>query len=246
MASQREVPPLLKSTSIERAIFGVRYQPRYEILDRVGSVMDRILRDPGTPFGPETFPYSNRDAGEHALINDKTHDSLRISSSDAILDIRVDTQTVGRLQGLSEQFSEHVLASLRDLARLRDIARYGMLLKLSECSDLLAESPVRHFLSRDFDEARSLSLRFTRRLPVEEALAKRAVDDYRNVIYTVKQNDDAQVFIWIDYQEYFNPQLTADEWRDRPFSRFVNRGLDYFLGEFQNWMLTLLRPAEVK
>jgi hypothetical protein len=107
-----------------------------------------------------------------------------------------------------------------------------------------SRSPVEHFLSRDFRDARSVSLRFTRRLPTGEALAKRGVNDYRNVIYTVKQSEDGRVLIWLDYQEYFDPQLSGKEWAERPFGEFVTRRIGYFQGEFRRWLQMLLRPDE--
>jgi hypothetical protein len=235
---------MLERVEIERIVFGVRYQPRYVVLDRMGTVVDQILRAQGTPFGPETFPYSSREAGEHALLNDKTGDSLRITQSDAIVDMAVGDGDVDGIERLSIGFSAYVLDNLREVAHLRDIARYGVLFKLAECSSVLRESPVEHFLSRDFRDARSVSLRFTRRLPTGEALAKRGVNDYRNVIYTVKQSEDGRVLIWLDYQEYFDPQLSGKEWAERPFGEFVTRGIGYFQGEFRRWLQMLLRPDE--
>ena len=50
-------------------------------------------------------------------------------------------------------------------------------------------------------------MRFGRRVAVEEALAKKRVDDYRNVIYTVDQNESGAVHFSINYQDYFQPFL---------------------------------------
>ena len=169
---------------------------------------------------------------------------LKLDESDAIFEIRVDTRETSDIETLGTHFSTFVLESLRQVAHLSDISRYGVLFRLEECHSALQETPVQHFIQQDFRDARSLSLRFTKRLPVQEALVRKGVDDYRNVIYTVKQTDEGEVRIWVDYQEYFKPELNAKEWAHKPFEDFVRRGIEYLLGDFQNWLSKLSKKQE--
>jgi hypothetical protein len=234
----------LSPIKVERVAFGVRFQPHFEILDHVGSVIDRILRSTGSPFGSSTFPISQREPGEHRLFNPETNDEVKLNQSDAILQMRVDTRKTSDIETLGKYFSTFVLESLRQAVNLADIARYGVLFRLEECHSALQETPIEHFIQQDFRDARSLSLRFTKRLPVLEALVKGGVDDYRNVIYTVKQTEEAEVRIWVDYQEYFKPELNAKEWAQKPYEDFVSRGIEYLLGDFQNWLNKLFKKQE--
>lgn len=234
----------LAPIAIEQIAFGVRFQPRYELLDSVGKIVDRILRTKGSPFDSNTFPYSSRDASEHRLINPTTGDNLRLTDSDAILEMQLKSRKTSDVKVLAENYSTYILDSLREVIRLQDIIRYGVLFRLEECHSAITVSPVDHFLQNDFKDARSLSLRFTRRLPVLEALARKNVDDYRNVIYTVKQSEDGDVKVWVDYQEIFNPQLDYKEWAKKPFADFVDRGISYFHGEFQTWLKKLIGKHE--
>lgn len=234
----------LAPIKVERVAFGVRFQPHYEILDHVGSVIDRILRSSGSPFGPSTFPLSQREPGEHRLLNPETKDELKLNESDAILEMRVDTRKTSDIETLGRHFSTFVLEILRQLVHLSDIARYGVVFRLEECHSVLQETPIEHFVQQDFRDARSLSLRFTKRLPVLEALVRKGVNDYRNVIYTVKQTEEVEVRIWVDYQEYFNPELNAKEWAQKPYEDFVSRGIDYLLGDFQNWLSKLFKKQQ--
>lgn len=243
MAKEQKISGL-SAIQIEQVAFGVRFQPCFEIVDHVGSVIDRILRSSGSPFGPSTFPMSQREPGEHRLVNPETNDQIRLNQSDAILEMKVDTRKTSDIETLGRHFSAFVLESLRQVVHLSNISRYGVLFRLEECHSVLQETPAEHFIQQDFRDARSLSLRFTKRLPVLEALTKKGVDDYRNVIYTVKQTEEAEVRIWVDYQEYFKPELDAKEWAQKPYEDFVSRGTEYLLGDFQNWLNKLIKKQE--
>lgn len=229
---------------IESIAFGVRYQPRYEVMDQVGAIIDRILRSNGTPFGPTTFPLIHREPGAHVILNPDTESELRLTERDAILQMKIDTRKTPDIENLAEHYAKFVLDTLRDVAHLSSIVRYGVLFKLQECHSTLQETPAEHFIQPDFKDTRSLSLRFTRRLPVMEALARRDVNDYRNVIYTVKQTEEGEVRFWVDYQEYFKPELSAREWAQRPFIKFVDDGIKYFLEEYQRWLRKLTEKTE--
>lgn len=241
---KEEKPASLVPIAVEGIAFGVRNQPRYEVMDHIGIIIDRILRSSGTPFGSSTFPLIMREPGEHVLINRDTENSLRLTESDAILEMKINSRKTSDIQTLAEHFSAFVLDTLRDVAHLSSIIRYGVLFRLQECRSSLRETPAEHFIQQDFKDARSLSLRFTKRLPVLEALVRKNVNDYRNVIYTIKQTEEGEVRIWIDYQEYFEPELNPKEWSEKPFPEFVNRGITYFLGEFQNWLRRLTTKLE--
>jgi hypothetical protein len=234
-----ELPLLIESVAC-----GLRFEPRYEVLDKVGSVIDKILRQRGSPFDSRTFPYSFRDSNEHLLVNQETNERIRVTHSDCILEMKVQTREPRAAVKLAEDFERFVLEPLREIAGVRNIARYGLLIKLAEASRSIAISPVQHFLSADFGSARSLSLRFSRRLPAIEAIARRDVNDYRNVIYTIKQNEGGEVTVWVDYQEYFDPELSDREWRERHFGHFAERASAYFLAEFRDWLSKLLKTTE--
>jgi hypothetical protein len=234
----------LSTINVERIAFGVRFQPHFEIIDHAGLIVDRILRSDGSPFGPSFFPISERDPGEHRLLNPNTMDRLRLNQSDVILEMKVDTRKTSDIETSGKHFSAFILESLREVVNLSGIVRYGVVFRLEECHSVLQKTPIEHFLQQDFIDARSLSLRFTKRLPVLEALAKKGVDDYRNVIYTINQTEEGEVTILVDYQEIFKPELNTKEMAQKPYEDFVPRGIEYLLGDFQNWLNKLFKKQE--
>lgn len=228
---------------IDTIAFGVRYEPQWRIMDYMGSLIDEILRTPGTPFGPERFTHSRREADEQILINNETEERLRFNATDTILEIRIDSYDLKDILAIAVEFENRVLDILREKVRLRKILRYGMLFKFKECSSELSSKPIEHFIDNDFKNTNTLDLRFSRRLAQDEAMVKSGVNDYRNLIYRFVQNDNSKVFITFDYQEYFDPMLDRDEWEKRKFSEFVNRGLEYYDGQFSSWLKKFVKEG---
>ena len=195
------------SLPIKRVALGVRFQPHFQVADVFGKLVDQILYSGGSPFGPSTFPLVRSNPTERTLVNEETNNSLHLTIRDAILEMDVNTTSYAEIENLTKDYNVYVLNYLRSLANLTGIERYGILLTLDECRNELNEMPVQHYLGAEFDEARSLQMRFTRRLPCLEARVKKNVDDFRNAIYIVEQDEGENVNIRIDYQEYFKPAL---------------------------------------
>jgi hypothetical protein len=231
---------------IQQLAFGVRYEPQLKLIDKIGEVFDEILRADGTPFGPETFPLTDANPLQHRLVNTETDSWLLINSQDTILQLLVKTRNESKVDEWARDFQEYVLRPLRKIGGIKNISRYGVLLHFKEeKATSLKNPPVKRYFSPEFPNVNSLAMRFSRRLPVEEALGKKRVDDFRNAIYSVEQSESGQVLVSIDYQEYFQPMLDAGEWDDRPFPAFVDRGTDYVGGEFQRWFEKFAVVAEV-
>jgi hypothetical protein len=232
---------------IKRVALGIRFQPQFRVADVFGELVDRILRSSGSPFGPGAFPLVRSNPTERVLVNEKTGESLHLNIRDAILEMDVETKEYSEIEALAGHYNTFVLEPLRNLADIDGIERYGMLLKLEECRDKLGEMPVKRYLGNDFDDARSLQLRFTRRLPSLEARVRKNVDDFRNAIYILDQDEDASIHISIDYQEYFRPALDRANWQTKTYPKFVTRGMNYFQGEFTAWLRSLQQePALIE
>jgi hypothetical protein len=236
MPERAAKPSRMIPAEIQRIAFGVRYEPQLKLLDKFGTLTDEILRAEDTPFGPDIFPLSAAEPLQFRLLNPDKEYELQINSQDTILQMRLNTRNASRIDVLAEEFDEYVLNPLREIGGVKNIARYGVLFHFKETyASSLKNPPIARYISSDFSNANSLSMRFSRRLPVEAALAMKRIEDYRNAIYVVDQSDSGEVRISIDYQEYFQPLLDIRDWKERPFSAFVNRGTEYVEGEFGKW-----------
>ncbi len=90
---------------IDKVALGVRFEPQFQVIDRVGELVDKILREAGTPFGPKTFPVVRSNPTERVLANEETNDYIRLNTRDAILEMSVacrDLDRIGKLAGWEE------------------------------------------------------------------------------------------------------------------------------------------------
>jgi hypothetical protein len=235
----------LAPAEIHQLAFGVRYEPQFKVMDHIGTVIDEILRADGTPFGQDTFPLTDQTPQQYRLISDQTNSWLLISAQDTVLQIEVNTKNESRVDELASGFQDYVLRLLRKVG-VKNIVRYGVMFRFQEEDmKLFQNPPIKRFLSPELPNANAMVMHFTRRLPVEEALAKKRVNDFRNAIYSVRQSESGKVQFSIDYQEYFDPLLDAADWDARPFPRFVGQGTEYVHGEFYKWLQKFMAVAEV-
>ncbi len=225
---------------IERVSFGIRFGPRYGVGDVAGAIIDQILRGEGTPFGPEVFPETQLLPQEQRLTNPDTSELLVVSERDLLLSKIVKTRGVDEVSHLSRQFVRHVVEPAKALGQVTDVLRYGMLFHFAECSELLARPLAQHFLAEDCPEARDLGLRFSRRLPTDEAHFRKNVRDYKNLIYSLQQDEKGTSRISLDYQEYFDPPLDSVDWKKKPFENFAAAGVVFIERPFAEWVQKLL------
>lgn len=238
-------PVRLAPVTINHVVFGVRYEPKFELIDHLGGIVDQILRAPDTPFGPKVFPNVDSNPNERRLINRENGDSLRLNSQDTILEFDIKSRDTRAVMTLSEAFETFVLRPMRKAGLLTGIGRYGMIVALTDAQKALKLRPIAKHLGAEFSNTNTLQMRFTRRLAVDEALTKNRVDDVHNVIYMITEHEAGQVEIAIDFQRIFKPRLDAGEMDDRRFSKFVVTGLDFIIEEFGKWLSAAPADADV-
>jgi hypothetical protein len=95
---------------IRRLAFGVRYEPQFGLMDNMGAVIDTILRQGGTPFGPDVFPLAQNTSTEHVLINPETGDFLRIGHQDTLLSLSANSRQYSliRRSAINFRFSRRI------------------------------------------------------------------------------------------------------------------------------------------
>jgi hypothetical protein len=237
----------ISPVAIARMAFGVRYEPQFKVFDYLGELIDAILRANGTPFGPEVFPQTQTDGNERILVNPEKGHILRLNQQDTTLLWNIETRSLDDVLSLATDFHNYVLAPLRRDSGVSNILRYGMMFGLKQLT-ALKNPPLARYLANDFSASSltSLAMRFTRRLPSHEAMFRKHVDDFRNVIYVVEESEKGEVQTSVDYQEHFKPMLDEGDWNKRPFPTFAGQGLDYFESDVLKWLKSFSEvPAAV-
>ncbi len=83
---------------ISQLVCGIRFEPQYSVLDRIGTVVDFILRSPGTPFGPNVFPLNTIGGVSHTLHNKDHTASINITNQELILNLPLDTASLDQVR----------------------------------------------------------------------------------------------------------------------------------------------------
>jgi hypothetical protein len=227
---------------ISKVVFGLRFGPLYQLGDALGAIVDDILRAPGTPFGPLVFPLSQKGLTTHVLHHNSRGDSLSITERDIVLTM-AGSETLEQVDRLGEQFNAFVLGAVKRHMTMRMVSRYGMILELADVRSELRTSLMREYLGDDSD-AHDISLRYSRRLQTEEAHFRKGVNDFRNLIFTLQQ-DQESALISLDYQLYLDPALDSEDWKKKPFDQFVRSGTSYASSSFDAWLSRLLKSPQV-
>jgi hypothetical protein len=224
---------------IREIAFGIKFGPQWAVLDRLGVVADAVLDS--EPFGPGVFPESHRQGTSFFLVNRRDDSLLTLNERDCILQMSTRSRNLEDLRTLAANYEQHIVAPMLK-AGMRDVIRYGVMLRLEECSGVLGVKPIDHYLAQE-GEVKDFDLRFTRRLPSEAARVKKNVNDFRNLIYMISQSEEGEVDFAFDYQELFEPPLDRSEIEAKSFARFVDDGLSFYSKNYKNWLDQFRRNA---
>ncbi len=221
--------------TIHQAVFGIRFEPQFGILDHIGKIVDLILRGKGSPFSSKLFPFSTSNTTSHTLHGEDT--LIRIGHQDLICQLPFNTTNTDEIKAAADNFQQFIIKPLKQCENLQSVHRYGLLISLSGKSLDFQRSPIDYYLSSDFHRIDTLSMRFTKRLATDQAIAMKRINDFRNAIYSIEESVKGEIEMSIDYQHYFQPALDAESSSDHTYLKFVEQGLRYFTHEFNDWLV---------
>jgi hypothetical protein len=209
---------------IRRVAFGIRFQNQFGLEDLLGTVIDDILG--GRNFGPDRFENALYSQEQKQLVSQKGDESVTLTRADAIFETKKETFTAEELPKLAEEFIDGVWEAVCNRApKPPAILRYGSLVTFALPDGW---NPIQTIIGQEPADNSEFDLRYTRRLPVEEALAMRDVSDYRTVIFNI-QTRKSKSSAGMDVQQYFAPELPSNRARkDQPFMRFVEKAVAYY------------------
>jgi hypothetical protein len=145
---------------------------------------------------------------------------------------------------VAKDFNHFVLAPLQKIAHLNHILRYGIVVRFQESATEALQRPIERYADRELPKPRDLGVRFSYRLPTEEGFSRKNVSDYRNLIFTIFENQSGQVALAFDYQKYFSPMLEASEISSHPFPAFVEDAIRYHKTDFAKWVSSLQQSGK--
>lgn len=227
---------------------GLRFGPSFSISDNLGKIADWILYEEGSFFDKKVFPNIASLPFTIRLENPKTGDYLMLSQQDLILNCNFDDTVVkpdpevnpklktGSINDIHENFKQ-LLERLQDCG-LDRIQRLGYINRYVFDTTELTKAVTGAVVGKTIDGVSDMTLRFSKRYPVPEALSKKNINNYHNVIYTiVKKVDSDDLTIMLDYQEFYEPNLVGTH--EVQFNAFLSKMASYNKETFPGWLSKL-------
>jgi hypothetical protein len=219
--------------------FGIRYHPHFTVGDRLGEIIDGILATRG--WEPERFPEAVAAAGSYTIMNRSTNERLTVSLTDCLLHAELDSIAPNAIISRAEAFASDPWDKVWKIGDHPAVTRFGCLFGFSIPDDW---SPAQALLGSPEDAHSTFVLRYSHRLPVEDAVMHAEINDYKNVIYTISCLPGKRLAS-VDYQRYFDPMIEGnDAMKKEPFAGFVRDAVRFLLGT--GWKYLEERLAQAK
>jgi len=215
---------------------GIRYRANFSLEDQLGNIVDQILYEKDSFFGPSVFPSVVNKVNEKILINDNSKDHLVINNSNIILEVNYgETFQRSDLNAILKGFNKGIIEGVMKKYKVTEVNRVGIIFRYLFKMETLADTFINKTIGATLEGINDISLRFSKKIPVPEALVKKGVNDYHNVIFNViKRADEQELFMSVDYQKYYDPFLTSVSQIE--FEQLVKRAESFNSGNYLDWL----------
>ena len=188
---------------------GVRFRANFSIEDQIGRIIDQILYSKDSFFNPDIFPLVQSGIGKRQLANEETMDSLKIDNSNIILEINLGGSfNVADLETIHSKFEEQIIKGVLNSFKIKEIIRIGYIRRYIFQYKELAKKFVDKTIGETLGGINDINLRFSKKLPIEEAFVKKNLHDYYNSIFNIiKITDKEEIFMSVDFQRFYDPFL---------------------------------------
>ncbi|MFZ2864263.1 MAG: hypothetical protein WA440_05880 [Ignavibacteriaceae bacterium] len=217
-------------------VIGIRYRANFFIEDQLGKIIDQILYQSTGYFSMKYFPLVYSNIKEKVLIDEERNNHLTINNSNIILNLNFGDQLkASDYEGIVTSFRKEIIENVLIQFKITEISRIGFVNKYSFSSPGLAKEFVNKTVGTTIDGVNDINVRFSKKIPATEAMIKKSVYDYYNIIYTIiKEANKEELHISIDYQKYFEPFLPSAA--EIPFNEFVKKVNNYNSNLFPEWL----------
>lgn len=228
-------------------VIGIRFGPNFSIMDDFGNIADRILYKKESFLNEKMFPLVGVNPLEINLQDDKSGDSLIINSRDIVLTcnlqnsnstIEQSTNSKIKLDMLSElnrSYEKDIVDGVLKDYKFTRIRRTGYIRKYIIKVEGLSKRLVNKTIGETIGGVTDIDLRFSKKYPTQEALVKKDINDYHNVIFNIiKLANKEEMFISLDYQAYYEPALETI--KDLNFAEFLASMNKYNSETFPKWL----------
>ncbi len=212
-------------------VFGIRVNKSFYLEDKSGAIIDELLYNRNSEFGPSLFPTVQENNGIKQLINEKTGDKFVITHSDFIFEYTIRNDFDKEFQKYLDSYNSLIIKLIFNKFDVHYIARFGFIIKAElgkndAITDAVQDVLKQHHVGYRAD---SYSLRYNVKEKKPIQIKSVITEDFDNTIVTYdKANEDGPLIFSVDYQKYFRPELNRISESQVPFETFCKKAYEQY------------------
>lgn len=216
--------------NVKKISIGIRYRRSFRIPELAGEITDFILGDE-SPFGSNFFTEVGAMDKSGKILLSENGSSLSIDLDSLILNLIVDDDIKTTILKINNNYYPYLVKLLKKF-RIENFNRLGMVFEHQLDNGAVINKIVKTITKEEIDAPDNLQLRFSKKIPKIEALVKKEIIDYGNIICTYNKNLDG-LNIKLDYQIYFSPEIASIS--DVEFEKIFLSSQKYLEDKFYKW-----------
>lgn len=212
-------------------VFGIRVNKSFYLEDKSGAIVDELLYNKNSQFGPSLFPTVQENNGIKRLFNEATGDKFVITHSDFIFEYSVRHDFNQEFQKYLESYRDLILKQVFKKFDVHFIARFGFIIKAQlDKNDAITNSVqdvIRNHHGSYVPDSFSLRYNVKEKKPIK--LKDITTEDFDNIIVTYdKVNEDSPLMFSVDYQRYFKPELDKIDDSQVSYDTFCKKAYEQY------------------
>lgn len=215
--------------------FGIRTVKSFSVEDKLGAIIDCILYSPNSEFNEKMFKEVRENHNTKVLYDPVGHNKFTITPRDFIFEYNIKDDFKFEFKKYIESYVQIITKKIFKEFKIKNIARFGFIVKtkLDEKDELLNEISTVINKYKGIDDSLSLRFNVVTNKPIR--VKKIITEDYDNEIVTYdKAKAGSPLFLTVDYQKYFKPELNIIEDATITYKQFCENVLDVFNKTYLN------------
>ena len=197
---------LTAKSSLYKLTIGIRHQRAFGLLDASGMIVDTIGRAKDSPF-PKNF-FSQVGEGqrrERRIANADSSSYVDITTDDLIFQYTLEHAFEDDFSWIVKKCVPFFLTRILRAHGVSEYLRLGVVFSHRLPAPPILNAMVSDVTSSKMADPETIVFRISKKAVVDEALVKKNVDDWGNVILTLDKKENGMVDFDVDIQHYFNP-----------------------------------------
>jgi len=218
---------------VKNITIGIRHKRIFRIRDNFGKFIDCILHNSESPFSIKYFPFIDEKLSDSVILHNEDNEHFHINTDDFILKLNTTDDFKKSVSHIVDDVLPFIKKRIFNITKIDEITRVGVVFSLEFFSKDKINKLISYFTDKNIEQINNFEMRFTRKLPVDESMTKKGVNDYVNIIYTLVKKKDKMI-INFDYQRYFSPELK--DINDFDLGKFVESAVNNLKDTYAKWL----------